>query len=168
MDIGNKIKELRISKNLTIKQLAELVDCTPSLISQLERGKTDPSISMLKKIADALKVNIVDFFMPGFEDNDVITRVEDRVDIQLKRWDAKIQSLVKTVRNKKMQPFYTVIKKGGGSHGMYSHEGEEFGYIIQGQMDLILNDKVFTIKEGESFYFSSKVPHNWGNSGDKD
>ncbi|HOJ43654.1 MAG TPA: cupin domain-containing protein [Syntrophorhabdaceae bacterium] len=67
-----------------------------------------------------------------------------------------------------MQPFYTVIKKGGGSHGMYSHEGEEFGYIIQGQMDLILNDKIFTIKEGESFYFSSKVPHNWGNSGDKD
>ncbi len=168
MDIGNKIKELRISKNLTIKQLAELVECTPSLISQLERGKTDPSISMLKKIADALNVNIVDFFMPGFEDKDVITRVEDRVDIQLKRWDAKIQSLVKTVRNKKMQPFYTIIKKGGGSHGMYSHDGEEFGYIIQGQMDLILNDKIFTIKEGESFYFSSKIPHNWGNSGDKD
>lgn len=168
MDIGNKIKELRVSKNLTIKQLADIVDCTPSLISQLERGKTDPSISMLKRIADALNVNIVDFFMSEFEDQDVITRVEDRVDIQLNRWDAKIQSLVKNVRNKKMQPFYTVIKKGGGSHGMYSHDGEEFGYIIQGQMDLILNDKIFTIKEGESFYFSSKIPHNWGNSGDKD
>ncbi|HOV90032.1 MAG TPA: XRE family transcriptional regulator [Syntrophorhabdaceae bacterium] len=168
MNIGNKIKELRLSKNLTIKQLAAMAECTPSLISQLERNKTDPSISMLKRIADALQVNIVDFFMKEFEDSDIVTHTHERVDIQLNRWDAKIQSLVKTVRNKKMQPFYTVIKKGGGSHGMYSHDGEEFGYIIQGQMDLILNDKIFTIKEGESFYFSSKIPHNWGNSGDKD
>ncbi len=168
MNIGNKIKELRLSKNLTIKQLAEKVECTPSLISQLERNKTDPSISMLKKIADALQVNIVDFFMKEFEDSDIVTHIHERVDIQLNRWDAKIQSLVKAVKGKKMQPFYTVIKKGGGSHGMYSHDGEEFGYIIQGQMDLILNDKIFTIKEGESFYFSSKIPHNWGNSGDKD
>jgi len=168
MNIGNKIKELRTLRNLNVKQLAELVECSPSLISQLERGKTDPSISMLKKIADALNVNIVDFFMTELEDSDIVTRVHERVDIQLNRWDARIQSLVKTVRNKKMQPFYTVIKKGGGSHGMYSHDGEEFGYIIQGQMDLILNDKIFTIKEGESFYFSSKIPHNWGNSSDKD
>ncbi|MBP8626295.1 MAG: helix-turn-helix transcriptional regulator [Syntrophorhabdaceae bacterium] len=168
MNIGNKIKELRVSKNLTIKQLAESVECTPSLISQLERNKTDPSIAMLKKIADALHVNIVDFFMTDIEDSDIVTHANERVDIQLNRWDAKIQSLVKAVRNKKMQPFYTVIKKGGGSHGMYSHEGEEFGYIIQGQMDLIFNDKIFTIKEGESFYFSSHIPHDWGNSGDKD
>ncbi|HOD75721.1 MAG TPA: helix-turn-helix transcriptional regulator, partial [Syntrophorhabdaceae bacterium] len=63
MDIGKKIREFRDAKSLNIKQLAELVECTPSLISQLERGKADPSISMLKRIAEALNVNIVDFFM---------------------------------------------------------------------------------------------------------
>ncbi len=153
---------------MNLKQLAELVECTPSLISQLERGKTDPSISMLKRIARAFNVNIVDFFMASVNDEDVVTRVQDRTDIQLKRWDAHIQSMVKNVTNKKMQPFYTVIKPGGGSHGMYSHEGEEFGFIIQGELELILNDKIHKVRQNESFYFSSQIPHNWGNNGPED
>lgn len=168
MDIGKKIKELREARNLNIKKLSELVECTPSLISQLERGKTDPSISMLKKIAEALSVNIVDFFMKSINDEDIVTGRDGRIDIQLKRWDARIQSLVKNVTNKKMQPFYTVIKPGGGSHGMYSHEGEEFGYILQGELELMLNDKIHKVRKDESFYFSSQIPHNWGNSGKED
>lgn len=168
MDIGSKIRKLRIEKTLNIKKLAEIVECTPSLISQVERGKADPSISMLKRIAKALGVNIVDFFMISVNDEDVVTGAKDRIDIQLKRWDAKIQSLVKNVTNKKMQPFYTVIKTGGGSHGMYSHEGEEFGYVLQGELELILNDKIHKVRKDESFYFSSQIPHDWGNSGKED
>jgi transcriptional regulator with XRE-family HTH domain len=165
MEIGKKMKELRESRNLNIKQLSELVECTSSLISQLERGKADPSISMLKRIAKALDVNIVDFFMKSANDVDVVTTVDDRVDIQLKRWEAKIQSLVKNVTNKRMQPFYTVVKPGGGSHGMYSHDGEEFGFVLKGELELMLNDKIHLVHENESFYFSSHIPHNWGNRG---
>ena len=168
IDIGKKIRELREAKGLNIKQLSVAVECTPSLISQFERGKADPSISMLKKIAKALNVNIVDFFMRSMNDEDVITKVQDRIDIQLKRWDAKIQSLVKNVTNKKMQPFYTVIKPGGGSHGVYTHEGEEFGFILQGELELMLNDKIHKVRAKESFYFNSQIPHNWGNSGKED
>jgi transcriptional regulator with XRE-family HTH domain len=91
MDMGGKIRQLREAKRLNIKQLACLVECTQSPISQLERRKTDPSISMLKKIAKALDVNIVDFFMVRENDEDVVTREEDRVNIQLKRWEARIQ-----------------------------------------------------------------------------
>jgi transcriptional regulator with XRE-family HTH domain len=168
MNIGKKVKELRAARNLTIKKLSEMVECTPSLISQLERGKTDPSISMLKKIAEALSVNITDFFMSTINDEDVVTPVKGRVDIQLKRWQARIQSLVKNVTNKKMQPFYTVIKTGGGSHGMYSHAGEEFGYVLRGELELVLNDKIHKVRKDESFYFSSQIPHNWGNKGEED
>ena len=168
MDIGKKIKQLRDARKLNVKQLAQLVECTPSLISQLERGKTDPSISTLKKIARALDVNIVDFFMDSLVNGDVVTREADRVDIQLNRWEAKIQSLVRNVTNKKMQPFYTVIKPGGGSHGLYSHEGEEFGFVAAGTLDLMLNDRIYTVGTNESFYFSSQIPHNWGNNGTED
>lgn len=163
MDIGGKIRQIRTEKNLTIKQLAELVNCTSSLISQIERGKADPSISTLKKIASALNANIVDFFMTATADDDIVTRVKERVDMQLKHWDTKIQSLIKRLGNKKMQPFYTVIKPGGGSHGMYTHEGEEFGIVLKGELELIINDKVHLVRENESFYFSSQVPHTWGN-----
>jgi len=168
MDIGKKIKEFREEKNLNIKQLAEIVECTPSLISQLERGKADPSISMLKRIAEALNVNIVDFFMKRANNDDIVMRENSRIVIQLNRWDAKIQSLVRNTANKKMQPFYTVIKPGGGSHGMYSHDGEEFGYVVQGEMDLMLDNKLHKIRKDEIFYFSSAVPHDWGNSGTED
>jgi len=112
MEIGKKIREFREERNLNIKQLAEIVECTPSLISQLERGKADPSISMLKRIAEALNVNIIDFFMKRANNEDVVMREDGRIIIQLNRWDAKIQSLVKSTSNKKMQPFYTLIKPG--------------------------------------------------------
>ena len=168
MEIGNRIKEYRIERKLNMKQLAERVGCTPSLISQLERGKADPSISTLKKIAKALSVNIVDFFMTTHDEDQVVTRVAERVDMQLRRWDAKIQSLVKSVDNRKMQPFYTVIKPGGGSHGVYTHEGEEFGIVLKGEMELLLDDKTYIVGENESFYFSSQVPHNWNNKSDRD
>jgi transcriptional regulator with XRE-family HTH domain len=165
MEIGKKIRELREKKAYTMKRLAEIVECTPSLISQLERAKADPSISTLKKIAKALNVNIVDFFMSLEETDDVVTKVDERVVIQLNRWDAKIQSLIKSVGQKRMQPFYTVIKPGGGSHGMYSHDGEEFGIVIKGELQMTIQDRVYTVGKDESFYFSSQVPHNWGNKG---
>ncbi len=168
MDIGGKMRELREKRGFTIKRLAEIVECTPSLISQLERGKADPSISMLKRIAKGLNVNIIDFFMTCSDDDDVVTRLDERIDIQLKKWDARIQSLVKTVTNKKMQPFFTVIGPGGGSHGIYSHEGEEFGYLLKGELELVLNDTVHIVKANESFYFSSQTPHDWNNKGTED
>jgi transcriptional regulator with XRE-family HTH domain len=168
MEIGKKIREHRLLRNLNIKQLAERIECTASLISQIERGKSDPSISTLKKIAKALNVNIVDFFMSDHNEADVVTRVDERVDIELRRWDTKIQSLIKSVNRRKMQPFYTIVKPGGGSHGMYTHDGEEFGIVIKGEMELLLDDKVHVVHENESFYFSSQIPHNWNNKSRKD
>ena len=168
MDIGGRIKELREKKAFTMKQLAGLVDCTPSLISQLERGKTDPSISTLKKIADALNANIVDFFSFPPNEDDVVTRADQRVDMQLHRWDARIQSLNRVVGKKRMQAFYTVIKPGGGSSGSYCHEGEEFGLVLKGELELKLEDRVYAVKENDSFYFSSAVPHDWNNRRDED
>ena len=168
MDIGKKIRQLREDRGMTLKQLAGLVECTPSLLSQVERNKTDPSISVLKKIARSLDANIVDFFMVNTNQEEIVVKPADRVEIHLDRWDARIQSMVKNVTNKKMQPFYTVIKPGGGSHGMYSHDGEEFGFVLKGEMEIILNDKIHKVGTNESFYFSSQIPHNWGNNGRED
>jgi transcriptional regulator with XRE-family HTH domain len=166
MNLGGRIRLLREEKGLTMRHLAEQAGCSPSLISQLENNKVDPSISTLKRIAKALDVNIVDFFMAeSLNHEDVVTKAKDRVDIQLRRWDAKIQSLVRNTRNKKMQPFFTVIKPGGGSHGMYLHDGEEFGFVTRGNLTLVLEKEKYEIGEGESFYFPSHIPHDWRNNG---
>lgn len=166
MNLGARIRMMREGKGLTMRHLAEQAGCSASLISQLENNHVDPSISMLKRIARALDVNIVDFFMDEtLNHEDVVTRAADRVEIQLKRWDARIQSLVRNTRNKRMQPFLTVIKPGGGSQGMYFHDGEEFGFVVRGSLTLVLDERRYEIKAGESFYFPSHIPHDWINNG---
>jgi transcriptional regulator with XRE-family HTH domain len=170
MDIGSKLKELREERNMTIKQLAEKSGCTTSMISQIEHGKSDPSISMLKKLANALETNIVDFFI----DDNIISEdflhiaPNDRIDIKLPRWNAHIQSFIKSTANKKMHPFYTKIKPGGGSKGMYSHEGEEFVYVLKGKLSIKVGTNSFVIKAGEAVYFKSHIPHDWINEAEED
>src|SRR5271157_2960966 len=107
MDVGSKIRELREKKSLSAKELAALVPCTPSFISQIERGKSSPSVSTLKNIANALNINMVDFFSSPVDDNQVVLPVNQRVHLKLPRWDAHLQSLTHGTGNKKMQVFYT-------------------------------------------------------------
>ncbi len=165
-EIAERLKSFRLANRMTLKQLAQKAGCTDAYLSQLERGRANPSIMILKKIASALKVKVVDFFIESeTEENDVIVKEGERVNIHFKRGDAKIQMLVRHIRNKRMQPFYTTIKPGGGSKGPYSHIGEEFGIVLKGQLEIRLNGRSYRLKKNESFYFSSQEPHSWSNPG---
>lgn len=164
--IGKKIKTLRLANRMTLKQLALKANCTDAYLSQLERGLANPSIMILKNIASALGLKIVDFFLePVEEENDVVLRAKERVNINFKEGNAKIQMLVRHLRDKRMQPFFNVIKPGGGSKGSYSHVGEEFGIVLEGQMEINLNGKAYRLKKNDSFYFSSQTLHSWSNPG---
>jgi transcriptional regulator with XRE-family HTH domain len=168
IELGQKIKSLRLLHQMTLKQLAQRSNCTDVYISLLERGRGNPSIMILKNIASALNVNVVDFFVaPHPRDDDVVLRIEDRVNIEFKKGGARLQMLVRDIRNKRMQPMYTTFGPGGSSKGFYSHTGEEFGIVLTGELRLDLNGKVYRIKKGEGFYFSSKDPHRWSNPGKK-
>ncbi|MDI7258473.1 MAG: cupin domain-containing protein [Thermodesulfobacteriota bacterium] len=167
-EIGKKIKAFRAVNKMTLKQLAQRAGCTDAYLSQLERGLANPSIMILKKIASALQIKVVDFFLePQTEENDVVLKEGERVNIVFKRGDAKIQMMVRSIQNKRMQPFYTTIEPGGGSKGSYSHIGEEFGIVLQGELEINLNGKPYRVKKNESFYFSSQEPHSWSNPGKK-
>ena len=167
-EIGEKVKALRWANRMTLKQLANKAGCTDAYLSQLERGYANPSVMTLKKIASALQMKVVDFFLESeAERNDVVLKEDERVNIKFKRGNAKIQMLVRNIQNRRMQPFYTTIEPGGGSKGSYSHIGEEFGIVLQGQLEVNLNGKPYRIKKNESFYFSSQEPHSWTNPGKK-
>jgi len=167
-EIAEKLKAFRSANRMTLKQLASKAGCTDAYLSQLERGRANPSIMILKKIASALQVKVVDFFVePEIDENDVVCKEGERVNIRFKRGDAKIQMLVRGIRNKRMQPFYTTIEPGGGSKGSYSHIGEEFGIVLQGELEVNLKGEPYRVKKNESFYFSSQEPHSWRNPGKK-
>jgi quercetin dioxygenase-like cupin family protein len=123
---------------------------------------------ILKGIASALGLKIVDFFLgPEEEESDVVLHEKERVNMLFKEGNAKIQMLVRDVRNKRMQPFYNVIRPGGGSEGSYSHVGEECGIVLEGELEINLDGKRYRIQKNESFYFSSQYPHSWRNPGKK-
>jgi transcriptional regulator with XRE-family HTH domain len=167
-ELAEKLKAFRLANRMTLKQLANKAGCTDAYLSQLERGHANPSIMILKKIASALQMKVVDFFLEsGREENEVVLKESERVNINFKRGDAKIQMLVRNIRNKRMQPFYTTIEPGGGSRGSYSHIGEECGIVLQGKLEINLNGKPYLLKKNESFYFSSQEPHSWSNPGKK-
>lgn len=165
-EIGEKLKTFRLANRMTLKQLAARAGCTDAYLSQLERGLANPSIMILKKIASALQVKIINFFLETeVEENHVVVKEGERINIDFKEGDAKIQMMVRTIQNKRMQPFYTTIESGGGSKGSYSHIGEEFGIVLQGKLEITLNGKSYTVNKNESFYFQSHEPHGWTNPG---
>jgi transcriptional regulator with XRE-family HTH domain len=151
---------------MTLRELAKKAGCTDAYLSQLERGHANPSIMILKKVASALEVKVVDFFLEDETNgDDVVLSERERVNINFRRGDAKIQMLVRDIQNKRMQPFYTTIEPGGGSEGSYSHIGEEFGIVLRGILEIQIQGKAHRVRKNESFYFSSREPHSWSNPG---
>ncbi len=164
--IGEKLRRLRMIENITQKELARKVGCTPAYISLLENGHVDPSLSMLKKITTTLNITIVDFFRPDSEEKTVVRKSEREV-VEFPKSKMSIQMLVSNPRTKTMDARIATIYPGGGSRGPYHHEGEEFGIVLQGKLELIFNGSVTQLEEGDSFYFCSTNSHQFRNPGEE-
>ena len=165
--IGHKLKELRLEKGLTLQQVADQAGCTAAYISQIENDKSSPSIASLKRIAHVLGVRIVDFFIEEVMDDPVVLEPGQWPRVSLPRWRADIKQMVRGVNHKRMQPFFTVIEKGGGTTEDYSHQGEEFGVVLEGELTLRVGDDTYQVKAGSSFYYPSILPHAWTNEKDE-
>ena len=163
-ELGKKLKHLRLQKNLTQKKLAEKIGCTSAYICQLESGKTDPSISALKKIANILGITIVDFFRTNYEEK-VVVRSTEREVFKFPKSKTCIEILVPNPGTKKIDARLAIVEPGGSSRGSYNHQGEEFGYLIQGELDLFYNGETFHLNEGDSFYLYSHIGHEYQNMG---
>ena len=168
-EIPEKLRALRKSRRMTLKDVADRAGCTSAYISQLEKGRANPSIATLKKIASVFHVKIVDFFLEnGDEENEVVVRKEQRTTMGFSMGSAIIESLMKTTENRRMQALHNTIRPGGGSNGEYTHEGEEFGIVLAGELELTVGDRVYHVKEGDSFYFPSTKPHGFHNRRERD
>ena len=141
-----------------------MANCTPSYLSQIEHDKASPSIASLKRIANALGARIVDFFLDDDENHEpVVWGPETWVKMSLPRWKADIRQMLRGVKHRQMQPFYTTIAPGGGTREDYWHTGEEFGLVLEGLLTLTVGKDTYQVPAGSSFYYSSTVSHAWTN-----
>lgn len=157
MIIGKKIKMLRALNNLTQEELASRCDLTKGYISQLENDLTSPSIATLVDILNALGSILNEFFS-----SDTITEkiVFTKEDYFTKDNDyGSITWLVTNSQKNEMEPIMLSLYPGQSTPLDNPHEGEEFGYVLEGSILVCLDNQKFRCKKGESFYYECDKPH---------
>ena len=158
MDIGNKLKELRVLKGLTQEELADRSELSKGFISQLERNLTSPSITTLMDILQCLGTSIGEFFNEA-PDEQIVFGKQDyfvKVDTEYKN---EIKWIIPNAQKNMMEPILLTLEPGGETYPDNPHEGEEFGYVLQGNISIHIGSKTYKAKKGESFYFVSDKKH---------
>jgi len=158
MQIGQKIKELRILKGLTQEELADRAELSKGFISQLERDLTSPSIATLIDILQCLGTDLKTFFNDS-EDNQVVFHKTDYFEKEDKELGNKIEWIIPNAQKNMMEPILLTLEPGGSTYPDNPHEGEEFGYVLSGSVSVIIGSKVYKAQKGESFYFEAKYKH---------
>lgn len=155
-DIGVKIKRLRTLCQLTQEELADRCGLTKGYISQLENNLTSPSISTLTDILSALGTNLKEFFSDD-EDEKIVFTNEDY--FEKDSGDHKIIWLVPNSQKNEMEPVLLVINGNASTTIDLPHEGQEFGYVLDGEVEVVVGNTNYVCKKGETFYFSTDKIH---------
>ena len=164
--VGLKMKHMRLLKGLTLKKLANLAHCSESMLSRVENGSANPSIKTMHRVALALNMPVSGLFQgPDDEDGSVVLRQHERPTVQAGQGKGhKLEALIPSRSGNLLSGYINDIEPGSGSEGVITHEGEEFGYVLDGELDLIVDKKKYRLRPGDSFHFRSERPHSYVNS----
>ena len=158
MDIGAKIKSLRLKYGLTQEELADRAELSKGFISQIERNLTSPSIATLMDILQCLGTSTAEFFSETPEEQIVFGKAD-----YFEKQDAELNNTIKWIipnaQKNMMEPILLTLEAGGETYPDNPHEGEEFGYVLQGSVSIHLGSQVHRAKTGESFYFTPDKKH---------
>lgn len=160
LSIGDRIRFMRISQKRTLQAIADSCELSKSMISKIENNRTVPSVAALVKIAKALGTNISRLLeQDGWAKAIVTSRKEAEDNMTPTEKGYSIFPYASEYHEKKMQPFLFTAKKGDVKPHQLSHEGEEFIYIIQGEMEMQVGETTHVLRTGDSLYFNSLQKH---------
>jgi transcriptional regulator with XRE-family HTH domain len=159
--IGPRLRRLRTQRGRGLAEVATAAGISVGFLSALERSQMSASVGTLRRLARYYRTNILDFF-DATESNTRLVRPPKRkvleagpgVRMELLAWG-----------NKVMEPHLFRIKPHAGSGESYAHEGEEFLFVLRGELRIALDGEEYHLKRGDSFYFESSTPHHWKNPG---
>ena len=159
MLIGSRLRELRRLKGLTQEELADRAELSKGFISQVERDLTSPSIATLMDILQCLGTTVSEFFSEAQEEQIVFGRQDyfEKHDPDLKN---EIRWIIPNAQKNSMEPILLTLEAGGSTCPDNPHEGEEFGYVLQGSVAIHLGGRICKAKKGESFYFRADKTHH--------
>ena len=170
IDMGLRLKELRVKRGLSQTELAKLVGVTPSTISQVESNLIYPSVPALLKMAEILSIDVSSFFqnMNGDRAKNVFS-ISDGSTVKftdLPEGSISGRLLTPLDFDAKAEPYIIEIQPGKSfpAH-FFIHKGDEVGYLISGELQLTLEKSSCTVKTGELIYLTNEMPTQWKNTG---
>ncbi|HEV2697897.1 MAG TPA: cupin domain-containing protein [Terriglobales bacterium] len=159
--IGARLRQLRSKKGASLATVANSAGISIGFLSALERSQMSASVGTLRKLAKYYKTNILNFYDTAEPRKHLVRPAARRVleagpgvRMELLAWG-----------NKVMEPHLFRIAPGAGSGESYTHVGEEFLFVLKGELQIFLRGEEYRLKSGDSFYFESAVPHTWSNPG---
>ena len=166
--VGRRIRDLRRVRKFSLETVAARTSLSIGFLSQIERGLSSPSLRVLATLADVLGVGIAALFgaspsADGTSDQ-VVTRGLQRPELKLWRTGVSKQVLSPASADNKLNLFLGHLEPGGSTGDeLYTHDGEEAGLVLDGEMLLTVDSETWSLKTGDSFRFASRRPHRFSN-----
>ena len=166
--VGQRIRELRRGRKLSLETVADRTDLSIGFLSQIERGLSSPSLRVLVTLADVLGIGIAGLFGAKEKADSarqaIVTREKARAKLNLWRTGISKQLLSPAGSDGRLNLFLVHMEPGGSTGDeLYTHDGEEAGLVIEGEMKLTVDAESWTLKHGDSFRFASRRPHRFNN-----
>lgn len=158
---GSRLRKLRLQRQLSLGEVARAVNISIGFLSNLERSQSSASIALMRKLAQFYGLNILNFFNP-LDAAGPLVRPGDRKTLEGGP-GVRMELLAsgKTI----LEPHLFRVAPRAGSGESYSHEGEEFLYMIRGRLIIVLEGREYQLRAGDSFCFASGTQHRWLNPG---
>jgi len=169
-DLGTRLRHARRVKKLRLQDVARFVGCSESLLSKIECNKVAPSLSSLHRIAAVLDTTVAALFSDEAKTGVVVYRDGERPVIPLKGAGdrgLRLERLIPYTAGQVLNANIHVIPPGASNGGELKHEGEEVGYVLEGELELTVRGETRLLRAGASFFFRSDLPHGYRNPGDK-
>lgn len=165
MDIGKKIRSLRVQRGLTQEELADRCELSKGFISQLERNLSSPSIATLIDLLECLGTSLQEFFNEKTAEKAVFSPQDMFVKEDEEELKGSITWLVPDAQKNAMEPILLEMAEDGRSYAMPPHEGEEFGYVLSGSIWLHTGSRKERVRTGCSFCIHPREEHYLSNAG---
>jgi transcriptional regulator with XRE-family HTH domain len=164
--VGERIKALRTEQGMTLAELSEKASVSVSYLSQIERDKTTPSLTTLSGIARVFDVGLRYFFETGAHTAHVVRAREEGDGFYPGASPGQVR-LSSEAANDKIEVYRVVLEPHTPLQQLAPHPGEEFGFVLTGELIFTLGDEQFTLAAGDSIHFDAHQPHAWHNQGDE-
>jgi len=167
MDLGSRLRDLRRRQKMTLEELGRRAGLTSSFLSQVERNVTSPSVKSLREIASALNTKVSHFFEEEERGRDFVFVKRDRRKSATKdKSNSRCEVLISGLLDVRMEPSLLILKAGEKIDKQSDYlDGEEFGFVLKGKVELLRGPEKFIMEKGDSIYFKGVKSHKVVNIG---